>query len=177
MNMSKKILSIVIILLFVVVSYSTAISVDSKSTKVESVEDCGCIEIEDKQLVVLEKNLNRLEVYSKLLLVLSNHYPKLKEIDIELSNWISILVEINEKLKLDYSFNNNPIICAFLAVFTIGLINIWKIFMNISDLFPDDSVLYNIFYIIAISFGNLSIFIVEIGNNIGCWELPPPPPY
>jgi len=65
-------------LLFVGVSVSSGISIDNKPSisQDESEDDCRCNEISDADIVKLEKQLDRLEVYSKLLLVLPSNNPK-----------------------------------------------------------------------------------------------------
>ena len=52
----KKSIVISIILLLIGVSFSSAISVDTKSTisNKASEEDCGCNGIDDRQLIILE---------------------------------------------------------------------------------------------------------------------------
>ena len=70
----KKIHVIGIILLFVGVSVSSAISIDNKPkiSQDENEEDCRCNEVSDADIVKLEKQLVRLGRHSKLLLVLSD---------------------------------------------------------------------------------------------------------
>ncbi len=94
-NICKKTITFSIILLLIGVSVSSAISIDTKSTisNNESVEDCNCKEVDSRHLVRLERQLNRLEVYSRLLLVLSKHNPELRELNEELSNEITTLKE------------------------------------------------------------------------------------
>jgi hypothetical protein len=90
-SISKQLICISIILLLVGVSYTSAIRVDNKIPIVESEEDCGCNEVSDADIVRLEKQLDRLERYSKRLLVLSKDYPELWEMSKELSYKISLL--------------------------------------------------------------------------------------
>ena len=97
-SISKKSITFSIILLFIGVSISSAISVDTETTEIE---DCGCNDVSDADIVILEKQLNRLDVYSKLLLVLSTHYPLLKESSEELSNEITIFKSRFEGLITD----------------------------------------------------------------------------
>ena len=79
-NLYCKVFAVGIILLFVGVSFSSAISVDKHSI-IENQEECKeCNEVDDKHIQFLERQLNRLEVYSKWLLVLSKYFPELKEI-------------------------------------------------------------------------------------------------
>jgi hypothetical protein len=83
-----KTLALSIIFLFIGVSLSSAISVDTKSnvSNNESEECRECNEISDADLVIVERLLNRVEVYSKLLVVLSSYNPEIEEMSKELSN-------------------------------------------------------------------------------------------
>jgi hypothetical protein len=94
-TISKKSITFSIILLFIGVSISSGISVDTETTDVEDCKECN--EIDDTHLLILDRQLNRLEIYSKLLLVLSRYYPELEEISEELSNEISILNKLDLK--------------------------------------------------------------------------------
>ena len=80
-NHTCKILAIGIIVLFIGVGIHPAFAVDTKQSMVNkaSKEDCGCKEVDNRHLGILEKQLDRLEVYSKLLLVLSRDIPEVKE--------------------------------------------------------------------------------------------------
>ena len=100
-NLIKKGLAFAIIVLFIgtSVSYTSAIKVENKPLIVDNQneEDCGCNEVDDRQLVLLEKQISRLEVYSKLLLILSKHHPEVLEDYEELSNMISTLNRLDKK--------------------------------------------------------------------------------
>ena len=100
-NLYCKILAVGIIVLFVGVGIHPAFAVDTRQSMVNkaSEEDCGCNDVDNWQLVVLEKQLNRLEVYSKLLLVLSRYNPELKEINEELYNIVTTLQQMNLLMK------------------------------------------------------------------------------
>ena len=137
MNMwSSKILALSIIFLFIGVSFSSSVSVDTQSINVESEDDCGCNEVSDTDLILVERLLNRVEVYSKVLVVLSKHYPELREISEELSRIISI----------SDLYNNNRPLCNIL-INILNLIdemfgavhNMTKI---VIDLIPYGSTLY-----------------------------------
>ena len=137
-KIKRKSITTGIILLFIGVSISSGISIDTKTTHVK---DCGCKEVDNKHLQFLEKQLNRLEVYSKLLLVFGRYNPELKEISEEISNGtITLTMEI--------TMDNNPIICAVLE----------NIFMSLAD------------FIDKLSEWNMAIcilFIKTIGAPIG----------
>jgi hypothetical protein len=82
--MIKKSITFSIILLFIGVSISSGISIDTETIEVEDCKECN--KVDNADLIKVERLLDRVEVYSKLLLVLSKHYPELKEISEELSN-------------------------------------------------------------------------------------------
>jgi hypothetical protein len=107
--MKKELIGFIICMLFIGVSVSSAVSVDTKSTisNNESDECRECNEVSDADLIRVERLLDRVEVYSKLLLVLSRYNPELKEISDELSNGISTL-------KGEIANDNYPIICEIL---------------------------------------------------------------
>jgi hypothetical protein len=131
-SISKQLITISIILLLVGINVTSAIRVENKTPIIDNQveEDCGCNEVNDVDIVKLEKQLDRVEVYSKLLLVLSKNNPGLNEISEELSNLI------NSKSNLNYY----PIICGFLGGIYLLLIiplNFFEIlWMITNDLFP-----------------------------------------
>ena len=92
-------LGVVILFIGASVSYTSAIRVKNKPLIVDNQveEDCGCNEVDDRQLVLLEKQIDRLEVYSKLLLILSKHHPEVLEDYEELSNMILTLNRLDKK--------------------------------------------------------------------------------
>jgi hypothetical protein len=111
----KQLIVISIILLLVGVSISSAISVDTKSTiSDKDREECReCNEVSDADLIRVERLLDRVEVYSKLLLVLSRHNPELREISEELSKDISKLTRMLEELTEESYL---PIICTIVGI-------------------------------------------------------------
>ena len=123
-NHTRGILAIGIICLFVGVSASSAVSVDTKSTISNNQnEECReCNEISDADLVKVERLLNRVEVYSKLLLVLSRHNPELRELSEELSSEILPLINMFNELKSSFSILSTIILCALLfsLLMTVG---------------------------------------------------------
>ncbi len=110
-NLYCKILAIGIIVLCIGVGIQPVFAVDTKQSivKKESVEDCGCEEIDSRHLVRFERQLNRWEVYSKVLLVLSKYNPELREIREELTIEISKLTEIFEEFKLISTLTDSPL--------------------------------------------------------------------
>ena len=171
-NISKKTIVIIIILLLISVSESSAISIDNKPTIVKSEEDCNCKEIDSRHLAVLEKQLNRLEVYTKLLLVLSKYNPEIKDEIEELSYEITT---IREDLTDYPSFRP---ICEILEVLIIRLANITIYFLNVISENPNGRIIE--FYIALIGAtitGALGTAIFALGALLYCdWvDFPEPP--
>ncbi len=95
-NLYCKTLALGIIVLFIGVGIHPAFAVDTNQSMVNkaSEEECWeCREVNDRQLVILEKQIKRIEVYTKLMLVLSRYNPEINEEIDELSNVISTLKE------------------------------------------------------------------------------------
>ncbi len=104
----SKILAIGIIILFIGVGIHPAFAVDTKqSIRFNQSEKCReCSEISDADLVKVESLLNRVGVYSKLLLVLSRYNPELREISEDLSYLISTFKKSDLKdIICDWLFN------------------------------------------------------------------------
>ncbi len=124
---TRGILAIGIVVLFIGVGIHPAFAVNTKQSMINkvSVEDCGCGEVSDTDLVKVERLLDRVEVYSKLLLVLSKHNPELREMSEELSNQ---LANIN---KLYDEFNTNILqqfkhpVCYILEPLYVIIFIIW----------------------------------------------------
>ena len=94
-NISKKLIGLSILLLFIGVTSSSAISVNkAPMTIIKNKEDCGCNEVSDADIVRLEKQLSRIEIYDKLLLILNKFNPKLKELSTDLISDISTFLEL-----------------------------------------------------------------------------------
>ncbi len=172
-NLLSKTFVIGVIVLFMGVGVSSAISIDIKPrvSNNESVEDCNCKEIDSRHLVVLERQLNRLEVYSKGLLVLSKYNSKLKEECEELSNEITIL---KEELTDDPPF---PLLCEKLENIILNMDKIWVSFYELGyslEQYPLICYMWwklgNIVEIIVIG---MEIPIIVFGLMIDCWEWDP----
>ncbi len=145
-----KILAIGIIILFIGAGIHPAFAVENKPSMVNkaSEEECWeCKEVNDRQLVVLERQLNRLEVYSKLLLVLSRYNPELREISEELLKEISTL---KEELAYEPPY---PILCKIFWGLYIGLYPIVVIIQTLYEYFPNlREIIYNIASIIVLNY-------------------------
>ncbi len=169
-NICKKTLAVSIILLLVGVSVSSAISIDTESPVVnqQSVEDCNCKEVDSRHLVRLERQLNRLEVYSRLLLVLSRYNPELREISEELSNEI---ITLKEELADDPPF---PFICDILwtIIATIdGIIGFFYEQWTSSEIYSIEFYIWLLLYTTGgTMFLPIVIPILLIGAVFYCWE-------
>ena len=114
-NHTRGILALGIICLFIGVGIHPAFAVDTKTSMVNKAneEECWeCKEIDNRHLVRLEKQIKRIEVYTKFLLVLSRYNPEIKE------KCEEILDVINLNRLWDF-----PIICAILERIEIQLVS------------------------------------------------------
>jgi hypothetical protein len=158
-----KTLAIGIILLFLGVSVSSAISIDTKSTitNIQSEECKECNEVSKSDLVIVERLLNRVEVYSKLLLVLSNNNPEIREKCEELSNI---------KDTIDWDF---PIICNILGSIAFKLEDIADLIWEWVISTEYDTLEFWIRYycyatIFGVILGPIVYSLVEIGRLLEC---------
>ncbi len=158
----KKSLVISIILLLIGFSVSSAISVDTKSPVVNQQrgEDCNYEEINSRHLVRLERQLNRLEVYTKLLLVLSRDNPELREISEELSYLISTFKKSDLK----------DIICDWLLNMIYSLDNITMDLFNrsLDEWHAGNYINSIILFFRAYPFIVLAEILFKIWESIGC---------
>jgi hypothetical protein len=163
-----KVFAVGIIVLFVGVSVSSAISVDTHSV-IENEEECKeCNEVDNADLIIVERLLDRVEVYSKLLLVLSNHYPELIYLNEELSNVISTLTE---DLKNDeYTFT-----CYILSIYDSIITIIYIKFDIYRDNFIDNgnNLIVVILGIYLEILNYLHGLIWETGYYLNCDWIPP----
>ena len=108
-RMYKKGLVVGIIILFVGMGVQPALAVENKvsTDKVEDLEDCDCQEIDDEQLGILKKYLNRFESNIKKLSLLFKDNSEIANEYEELTNSIQ---EMNIVINSDIKF---PILCEF----------------------------------------------------------------
>jgi hypothetical protein len=172
-SISKQLICISIIFLLLGVSYTSAIRVENKTTIVDSEEDCGCNEVSDADIVRLEKQIDRLERYSNLLLVLSRYNPELKDECEELVNGISSIKGIFDDLPDEPS---DTILCGiftFLYMILSPIVIISNlIYEFIYEYFP---ILSELLYIILFPV-LFVILLIEIGMVFFCDFDPYPPP-
>jgi hypothetical protein len=167
-NICKKSFVISIILLLIGVSVSSAISVDNESTisNRQSEECIACKEVSDTDLILVERLLDRVEVYSKWLMVLSRHNPELKQVCEELINEIKI---VNNVAKGTFTY----CLLLFIKIYIVGKIAIYL--DMISCELPEDSTLYKIFYNLTIYFWNKFSELIDSGKDYDCWWWEPDP--
>jgi hypothetical protein len=150
----KKSIVISIILLLIGVSVSSAISVDTESTiSNNQSEECReCNKVDDRQLVVLEKQIDRLEVYSKLVLVLSKHHPEITEMSMKLSELTNV---------------NRPL-CELVLNIGINFINKFEYYVELAGYFYNESreVLGYLCTLLALFYYGLSFYIGIIYYDI-----------
>jgi hypothetical protein len=130
-------------------------------------ENCACKEISVNEKIYIGMQLDRLKVYSSLILVLSKYNQELKEISEKLSNRISILTNICNNM-------DNPIltliICNILefiagSILQLGLfIGVIGQFFNYSNM----QILANIFHNIFLISKDVWWGIIEFEEEIGC---------
>ena len=102
-NMVYKTLVIGVIVLFIGVGIQPAIAVDIKTTISNNQnEDCkSCDEVSESDLIKIEKLLNKVDVYSKLLLLLSKYNSELRELSEELSNQLSNINKLYDEFNIN----------------------------------------------------------------------------
>ena len=172
-NICKKTITFSIILLLICVSVSSAISIDNESTKSnnEIVEDCNCKEIDSRHLVILERQLNMLEGYTKLLLVVSKYNPELKEIGEELSNEIMKLNGTLEELTDDIF----PIICDNLEKIVYYIDGYAAYLVFLLDIYQDYPIIYNIILLMLAPLATIEMSFVILAFIFLCSWIKPYP--
>ena len=166
-----KILAVLIIVLFIGAGIHSAFAVvSSHSIRVNQNEECSdCIKLNNSEYIKIYRLLNKVEVYSKLLLVLSKDNPEIKDEIEELSDKISIL---KEEFAIGQPF---PTICAILETLYDTLEVLYWIF---EEWFTSLEPFQIGFFFSWICYGLIrhSIFpIFFVGYLFYCWEWPGPP--
>ncbi len=133
---TRGILAIGIVVLFIGVGIHPALAVNNKQSMVNkvSVEDCGCGEVSDTDLVKVDRLLDRVEVYSKLLLVLSKHNPELREMSKGLSNQLANINKLYDEFNTDILQQIKHPICYILEPLYVIIFIIWAFAYEISYL-------------------------------------------
>ncbi len=165
-NICKKTITFSIILLLIGVSVSSAISVDTKSTisNNESDECRDCQEVSKSDLVKVESLLGRVDVYSKLLLVLNKYNSELKEMSEELLDEISTLTDMFKELTKD----RFPNLCFALTILLQGFAILTKFFQDLWLIAPSPSFEENLFRFFYEIFYTQVVNIIKIMEFFGC---------
>lgn len=179
-SISKPLITVSIILLLLGVSVTSAIRVENNKPIIESKEDCGCNVFSDTEIVRLETQLDKLESYTKLLLVLSKHNSELQVICEKISLEVSSLekmvirivnfVDLLKELEVSVTF---PILCLLFGIrvgvsWTIHFIAEYTEILN-PEMTPFRIILSYIFFFRFWVYHS-------IGVIFGCWEQLGPDP-
>ena len=172
-NHTRGILAIGIVVLFIGVGIHPAFAVNTKQSMVNkvSVEDCGCGEVSDTDLVKVDRLLDRVDVYNKLLLVLSKHHPELREMSEELSNQLSNINKLYDEFNTDILQQIKRPICYILEPLYVIIFIIWAFAFEISYLaiLVYDSVLLLIIFVpILIALFPIMSFLVKMIVKYDC---------
>jgi hypothetical protein len=123
-------------------------------------KDCDCQEVSRSDFIRVERLLDRIEVYSKLLLVLSRHNPELRDLNEELSD----ISNLNKQW-------DSPFICnsLWLLAFLGGIIidKVYDLYMKYEE---SNSILATFFYIVIQGIMAEFITIYIIGVKFNCWD-------
>jgi len=170
-NHTRGILAIVIVVLFIGVGIQPAFAVNTKQSMVNivSFEDCGCGEVSDTDLVKVDRLLDRVEVYNKLLLVLYKYTPEIKDEIEDLSIKISIL---KEELADEAPLQT---ICVILEIIHEILKVLYWFFLELSYELMLFYLPYALAYLCSVTVRIIKFHIFFIGYLLSCWEWPGPP--
>ena len=186
--MNKKILIASIfatLMLLVPMTSVVGVSDVSLNRKIEKIEDnntitetydnddCGCQDVSNQHLVNLERLLNRLESYSKIILLLPKFYPDIAEECKELSNRITSLAEMNEELKSDSPFKD--VICFALLMAFLAFNGIMFALGDIMLAFGEDSIVWKLLEPVMASVLFTCAVLLALMQEYDCWEDPFPP--
>ena len=174
-NLLSKTLVIGIIFLFIGVSVSSAISIDAKSTisNNESVEDCGCQDVSSQHLVRLERLLDRLEVSTKILLLLSKHNPEIAEKCQEMFDRITTITDKYEELKPKAPLDDYPIICAILESIFLPVQQIGRRLSDLGIYYYEYPMIRTIIQLMLVPLGVYCWNVIKLGLLYECeWAEP-----
>jgi len=120
-------------------------------------EDCGCQVSSKSNLVKVERLLNRFEIYSKVLLVLSKHNPMIAEKSQK-------LLEIFDTDR----FLNNDIICLSLFFIMLYIGGFLPVIELIMENFREGSILFMVFLSIHLKIENIIYGILDLMEELDC---------
>ena len=161
-----KILALCVVLSFIGIGIQPAFGVDIRqSISNNQSEECReCRELSNAELIKVKQLINRVETYSKLLLVLSKNNPELKEKSDDFYNQISTIQEMND----------DRIICDILQYLVNDFYDIAQMF---ADKFIDNKRLIGLISLsIAFLIGAVVLSIVDIMELLNCEIKYPWPP-
>lgn len=176
----KKIWVVGIVVLFIGVGVYPAVAVESKSSidNKHSEDDCGCEVISNPNFIKIKGLLDRLEAYTKILLVLSKHNPEIAEKCQEISDRIITITDKYEELKTEALLDDYPIICAILGIIYTSIQSTWHLIESIGEFLLEINLIIGALFCIIFAFPTvileIMLFFVWIwGPVFGCWELYP----
>ena len=174
-KVSKQTILISIILLLIGVSISSAISVDTKTiiTNNQNDECRDCNKVRDADLIRVERLLDKVEVYSKLLSVLSKYNSELKEMSEELSNQLSNINKLYDEFNTDILQQGTHPICIILVpLYIIVLVNsVYLYHLGLEFYYSNHPLLGIIFISVALALEPITFFIIGMIKEYEC-ELP-----
>jgi hypothetical protein len=157
-----KILAVGIIVLFMGVSVTSAIRVENKTHIIDNQveDDCSCNEVSDADIVKLEKQLDRVERYCKLVLVSSRYNPELKRTSDDLFDRIPSL---NALILTN-------LICGILESILKTINSTLQPFFELRDKYleNDNKILANMTLIIIYPIAGIAFKIWKIAYKYGC---------
>ena len=124
-----KILVVGVIVLFIGIGIQPAFAVDTKTTISNNQnEDCkSCDEVSESDLIKIDKLLNKVDVYSKLLLMLSKYNSELREMSEELSNQLSNINKLYDEFNINILQQSTRPICFILEPLYAIIWFIWTV--------------------------------------------------
>ena len=163
-----KSLVALVVVLFIGVGIQPAFAITPNTSS--SKEDCNCEELNNYELVKVERLLNKAEVYSKFLSVLSKYNPETKDEIGKLSDKISTL---KEELADETAL---PTICFILE-------RIYEISKDVYLFFEELIYSFTSYFSLALILASMCLGITNlikfniffIGQLLSCWEWPGPP--
>ena len=155
-SLLNKFLAVGIIVLFIGVGIQPVFAVDNK-------KNCLYCELDYIDVIKIEKQIKKLQTYSKLLLVLSKENTEFRVLSNTISNHVSKLSELDL---------NNEEICAILFLFFAISMGIIYSLTEIISIFPDSNLWKALFLIpvyIVLGFILINNYLYEKYN---CPEFP-----
>jgi hypothetical protein len=145
-NLSGKILSISIIVLFISVSFTSAIYIDTELVTLEKKNeaDCVCKEISKNEIIKIQRFLISYDKNLKTLLTKSNQNSDIREELSDLSKKVSVLSIMLKELKPNNSDDDPPLICIILASIMVNWLtsDVWDLIYSLYEKYGDTFWIY-----------------------------------